>query len=419
MAGRKSRHSAGSLAVLALALLAVLFLLGFLLFVGRGARESTPELLERHAREGRLTAAESSPQTRTAPPEQPLPAATPLPAPEPEKQASSGFLLAAAGTVFVPRAVREFAFENGRYDFSTVFLGLGPSLTEADLSVLTLETVTDERQPYDGVNAPPALLDALRSSGVDLVSLGTEHALEKGWDALAVTQAELTTRSMAQVGIRTDEGSLPGEIFSVNGIRVALLGYTYLPEGTLASGQLASLDEDAMARDIATVRAQGAEVVIVMAHWGVKNRQETPQSVRRLARRLCEAGADIILGTHPNIVQPIERMTVTRNDGLAHEALAVYSLGSLLTDARAPENTAGLVVQVPVEYDSALRRVSIGEMRLLPTYVARQEEEGVLSWRVVEAEDETAISALNEQERAAARRAAALVRAEAEGGEVQ
>ena len=170
-----------------------------------------------------------------------------------------------------------------------------------------------------------------------------------------------------------------------------------------------------MVADIATARTLGADIVVLLPHWGVKNRSDTPESVRALAGRLASAGADVILGAHSGVVQGVERLMTRRADGREAETLVCYSLGNLLTDARAEENAAGLVLRIPIAYDTATRSVSLGEEQVIPTYVACQEEDGQSVWRVVEAENEAALSGLVEEERAAALRAARRVRRVTEG----
>ena len=110
-----------------------------------------------------------------------------------------------------------------------------------------------------------------------------------------------------------------------------------------------------------------------------------------MAATLAEAGADIILGTHPNVVQGTERLRVTRSDGLTYETVVCYSLGSLLTDARAVENTASMVVRLTVSYDPAVRRVSLGELACMPVYIARDRKDAQVIYRVVDTDNAAAV----------------------------
>ena len=129
-----------------------------------------------------------------------------------------------------------------------------------------------------------------------------------------------------------------------------------------------------------------------------------------MARTLAQAGADVILGTHPNVVQGTERLTVTRADGLEYDTVVCYSLGSLLTDARTEENTAGMVAHLKITYDPEARRVSLSTLARLPVYIARQAQDGRYVYRVVDVENAQAVSALDAQQAQAAYNAAELVR---------
>lgn len=424
---RRRGVSAGSLLMLAVTLLVVaaccIFLLGI---AGEDVYERTGALIRSLSERGFI-----APQGTQAPVAQdapPAPTATTPPAQPEDAQAAAGwaqigervasFSLAAAGTVCAPRAVRTAAQTGTGYDFNPVFAGLGNLMRDADLSLATLETLTaGEESGYGSYNAPPQLLDALRSAGVSVLSLATERALDKGYGGLELTQRELNTRSMLAAGADASGEGLNKRTLNINGVQVAVLAYAYglSDEGRTQTngderGALALLDEAGMVRDITNARLNGANVVIVMPHWGTKNRAETPDDVRTLAQRLAEAGADIILGAHPNVVQGTERLKVTRSDGLEYETVVCYSLGCLLTDAREAKNTAGMIARLTVRYDASTRRVELGELVSEPVYIACQQENGAAAYRVVDATDPAMTAALNDEERQAAALAAQSVR---------
>ena len=127
-------------------------------------------------------------------------------------------------------------------------------------------------------------------------------------------------------------------------------------------------------------------------------------------RRMAEAGADIILGTHPNVVLETERLRVTRADGLDYETVVCYSLGSLLTDAHAAENTAGMIAHLSVTYDPAVRCATLGELVCTPVYIARDRVDTATMYRVLDTDNMAALSALSAQEQRAAQEAAQAVR---------
>ena len=353
------------------------------------------------------------------------PAATPVPSPQTQTTAQptpvpekTTVTLAAAGTVYAPKAVRQSAQTGAeQYDFTPVFSALTPLLGAADLSIATLETTTAGRDKgFGNYNTPPQILDALRACGIDLISLATERALDKGYDGLSITAGELTSRGLFYAGVDPDGTGGGAAMVRVGGVQIAVLAYSY---GLSSEGNdktdadtrsvLAMIDAQRMSEDIARARMDGANLVVVLPHWGTKNKQTTPESVRALAKTLAQAGADVILGTHPNVAQGIERITTTRSDGLAYDTIVCYSLGSLLTDARAAENTAGMVVTIEATYDPAERRVTLGEPQVTPVYIARTRQSDEYVYRVVPARDAEALAALEESERTAAARAAEIV----------
>lgn len=419
--GRRPRISPGTLVMLILTAATLMGCVAFLMMIGgtgertmlpaRRISETTAKPLSQTATAGQETTAAVETPAATAP------TATDAPARE---QTVRSFTLAVAGTIYAPKAVRSGTqTETGEYDFAPVFAGLGDMLSGADLAIATMETLTaGEEKGYGNYNAPVQLIDALRRCGVDVVSLGTERALDKGYEGLRITTGELTARGIMHAGVQMeDERTTRTDLIGIQGIQVAVLAYTYgLSDEGKASATpdeqnvVATLDTQRMVQEIRQARADGANVVIVLPHWGTKNKQETPEELCAMAQTLAQAGADVILGTHPNVVQGTERLSVTRADGLEYDTVVCYSLGSLLTDARTEENTAGMVAQLRISYDPATRRVSLGTLACLPVYIARQKDDGQNVYRVIDVENAQALSSLDAGEQEAARRAAERVR---------
>ena len=351
------------------------------------------------------------------------PTVEPTPTVTPD-QSPKTITIAAAGTIYAPKAVRESAQEGmDHYDFTTTFEGLSGALAGADLSVVTLETTLAGREKgYGNYNTSPQLLDALRAVGVNFVSLATERALDKGYDGLDITASELTSRSLGYAGVYPDGVNTGAAMLNVGGVQVAVLAYTYglSDEGRERTkgdsrGVVALMETQRVMRDIAQARVDGANIVVVLPHWGTKNRAQTPDTVQTMAREMAQAGADVIFGTHPNVAQGIERLQTVRSDGLTYETVVCYSLGCLLTDARSSENTAGMAVNLTLIYDSNTRRAYPGEMKITPLYIASQRKDGKNVYRVVDAEDEQALSKLTIAEQQSAAQAALRVRQAVKG----
>lgn len=417
---KRRRISLGSIFMLLLTAAVVVGCAVFLsVLVGEDIYEKTGELIRSLSEQGLF---EQLPERAVPMQSEPAPAmiweeeataAPPAPTPTPAPQKST-ISIAVGGSVYAPKAVRESARSGRSYDFTPVFSGVSDVLSDADLAIVTLEmTAAGAAAGWDNYNTPAEILDALRGAGVDLFSLATEHVLDKGYEGLDLTVSELTGRGLAYAGVNPDGGSSGISMMRVGGIQIAVLAYTYglSSEGAAQTQSdkravVSLLDKDGMIRDIAQARVLGANLIIVLPHWGTKNKQETPENLRMLARELAEAGADIIIGTHPNVAQASERLQVKRADGLLYETVVCYSTGALLTDARTPENTASMIAQLNVTYDPMSRRTTLGSLDIVPVYIARQREEGNMVYRVINAQDETAIAGLTQAEQDAAREAA-------------
>ena len=418
---KKPGFSLGSIVMLLVTVFAVVGMAAFLMLIaGDDVYERTRTAFGLLAEQTETV----SPAPTDAPTLQPkpestrAPTASPSPTATPAEQPRS-IVIAAAGTIYAPKSVRESAQEGTEhYDFTTTFEGLSGALANADLSIVTLETLAAGREKgYGNYNTTPQIFDALRAVGVNFVSLATERALDKGYDGLDLTTGELTSRSMGYAGVYSDGTNTGAVMLRVGGVQVAVLAYSYglSDEGRERTrndsrGVVAMMDRQRVVRDITQARVDGANIVVVLPHWGTKNHAQTPDAVHAMALEMAQAGADVILGTHPNVAQGIERLQTVRSDGLTYETVVCYSLGCLLTDARNSENTAGMAVRLEMTYDPAARRASPGALQVTPLYIARQREDSGIVYRVVDAENGQALQSLTMSEQAAAAQAAKRVK---------
>lgn len=350
-------------------------------------------------------------KTTAAPTPTPQPHVTPTPAPT-----ARVVEIQAVGTIAAPKNVRQsvYASESKTYDFTEIFEGVRDTLVEGDLTIATVETTFAGKEAgYGSYNAPVQLLDALKTSGVDLLSLGTERALEMGYDGLMETISQVQSRGFMYAGAyerEEDVGS--AKIFQINDVQVAVLAYTYgLSDNSKDKTKKANrfsvptIDLETMKNDIVTARKAGAELVIVLPHWGTKNKEATNSDVYALAQSLADAGADIILGAHSNIVQGVEKLTAQRADGTTPDCYVAYSLGSFLTDSRDAANTAGVILSLRVEVDPVTRRLTITQPQYVPTYIRYFKDDGLYRYPIVKTTDEALRAQLSEKERKALEKA--------------
>lgn len=233
------------------------------------------------------------------------------------------------------------------FDFRPFLRDIKPFLA-GDLSIANLETPIDvlggneDITAYPRFNAPFEILEALKDAGFNHLMTANNHAFDRGIDGLIATVAHLERIGLTHTGMNIDEEAFnTPTILDVNGIQVGMLAYTHSVNGLeslipeemrpFALRQFRSYtmgDVPMMAEDIINLREAGAQLIIVSLHWGEEYVDTPTQMQQLIASELSEAGADVIMGHHPHVIQPIE--WYYRSDG--SRSLIIYSLGNFLAD---------------------------------------------------------------------------------------
>lgn len=240
--------------------------------------------------------------------------------------------LAFVGDVMVGRHVGEIIARQGMpYPFAQV----APILHSADLAFGNLEspltTAPRVAGGYD-LRADPSLAEAVAMAGFDILSVANNHATDNGRPGLLETMQVLADWGMASVGCGENLEAAQGPWRTeINGMRLAFFAYEGLHATYQASASAAGcmwLDPEAAGRAIAGARPD-SDLIIVSVHWGEEYHSLPNAYQRRAAQQLADAGADIIIGHHPHVVQPVEWV---QGKDRAHPTLVAFSLGNFLFD---------------------------------------------------------------------------------------
>jgi poly-gamma-glutamate capsule biosynthesis protein CapA/YwtB (metallophosphatase superfamily) len=256
--------------------------------------------------------------------------------------------VAAGGDVLGDRGVGVFMDKSGG---EPVFAQVKPLLDSAQLAFINLEGPISEKgtraswKEYT-FRARPALLDGLLSGGVDIVSLANNHSMDYGASALLDTIARLDEAGIYHAGAGADAAaaSAPTLIKTAAGT-VAVVAITdIIPGGFAAGPDNAGVNVTTPDRKklLATVAAadKKADFVIVSLHWGIEYKPHAGQEQRKLAHQLVDAGADLILGHHPHVIQGLE---------LYRNRLIAYSFGDFVWDHYSRETGETFVLQVAIQ----------------------------------------------------------------------
>jgi poly-gamma-glutamate synthesis protein (capsule biosynthesis protein) len=254
--------------------------------------------------------------------------------------AKATLVITAIGDVMMPGSIQA-AVSKHEKNYDILFEKIADDLAAADITFANLETPVDHTAAvagYPAFNARPELLSALKKAGVDIVSLANNHARDAGADGLLRTLQNIEAAGLVVAGAgRTRVESLAPSYLSSQGVMTAFLAYTYstnrgLPKkrkGAPAVNMLRSGSREDLAAAIIQVKQARthADLVVVSLHWGDEYTIVPTPWQKQAAVELVEAGADIILGHHPHVLQPIE--TYKAMDG--RQTVIAYSLGNFIS----------------------------------------------------------------------------------------
>lgn len=272
--------------------------------------------------------ASSSTPTAALPTETPAPTATPTPAPR------WPVTLAAVGDIMLARSVADWITEESP---DGPFEHVRDLLLTADLTAGNLETAISDRgrpEPKSYTfRAPPLAARGLALAGFDVVALANNHTLDYGTEALFDTVEVLDEAAVANVGAGSNDAEAYAHVVvEREGVRVAFLSYAEVPNeagysmtrwtATAGTPGIAWVDDERVAAGVARARAE-ADLVAVFFHFGNEGWSSPSARQRQVARAAIDAGANLVLGTHPHVLQEVEEYG---------GGLIAYSLGNFVFD---------------------------------------------------------------------------------------
>ncbi|MBX2966999.1 MAG: CapA family protein [Cyclobacteriaceae bacterium] len=237
----------------------------------------------------------------------------------------------------------------GKYDYTDCFRFLKPYFQSADLTIGNLE-LTLGGKPYTGYpqfSAPDELVYALKDVGVDVLVTANNHSVDRRKKGLERTIRVLDSLGIPHTGTFTDTVERMNDyplIIHRNGFRLALLNYTYGTNGIpVTKPNIVNLiDTVVMKKDLAKAKKLNPDATIVIMHWGNEYQSQPTKQQRQLAALCFKHGAQLVIGMHPHVLQPMEQ-NVEKNQ------LVVYSLGNFVSGQRQRNRDGGAMLQVDLK----------------------------------------------------------------------
>ena len=278
---------------------------------------------------------------------------------------------------------------DGTYDFHENFEYVKPWLKQADLVLGDFEGTVNKDHYLAGYplfNAPGEVMDAIKDAGYQVLDLAHNHILDSQIEGVVSTADAIEKAGMTPIGVYTHEprDKAPIVIKEVNGIKVALLAYSYGFNGIEQSisqedynRYLSDLDEDKMKAEIERAEKE-ADITIIMPQMGVEYQIEPTEEQKKLYHKMIDWGADIIFGGHPHVVEPAE--TVEKN---GDKKLIIYSMGNFISNQRietmqdvenAKWTERGVLMDVTIKKKSG--KTTIETAQAHPSWVSRTPKGG-------------------------------------------
>lgn len=338
-------------------------------------------------------AAQDPPAVVSVPEELPEETETPVEVPpepsEPEPPAPTTATLAVCGDAMSHMPITNDAWDGEKYDYVRVMSGAKSYVEAADYAVVNLETTFAGGPKYSGYpafNSPDDMARGLKDLGFDLCLTANNHSLDKGWSGLSRTLDVLDDVGLAHVGTSRSQEERDANLVvaDVGGISVAFLGYTYGTNGIPVSKDhpycinifntdylsgLRTPDKDRLTADLEQAKAANADLIAVMIHWGVEYQTKQNAYQEELADFLFANGADIILGGHSHVPQPMELRTL--EDG--RQGFVCYSLGNFISSQNDEYTDTTAVLTLELTRDNENGETQVTGYSYAPMYMLDRE----------------------------------------------
>ena len=311
---------------------------------------------------------------------------------ETKKEDKSEVKILAMGDMIFHQPIVKNYRSNDTYDFAPIFANISADINEADLALANFEGSVNSNRKLSGFplfNFPKETIYSLKNVGFDALSTANNHALDTGLDGIGETISHIKESGMKNFGTLTEDGD-KGIIIEKNGIKIGLISFTDTLNGmdSLMRGKEYSVNTFAqdVKSDIQNLK-DNSDIVIVYPHWGNEYQLVPNERQIFLKEMLLEAGADIILGSHPHVLQRYEV-----EDKNNKKYFTIFSMGNALSNQRVenlkkPGVDTGVLIKLVIEKDNISGETKLKEYGVYPTYVNRYRANGKLNYDLVKLED--------------------------------
>lgn len=302
------------------------------------------------------------------------------------------------------------------YSFDNNYNYVSKYIQKADLAIANLETtLAGDSIPYSSYptfNTPDALADALKNAGVDIISTINNHTFDKNDLGVERTLSILKSKNLDVIGTISNALDKNYLIKEVNEISIGITAFSY---GEIRDGNkflngikvsdnskdklnvfdMTNVDNAFNTINNTLKNINNTDIQVLVIHWGEEYRRTPSEFQTKLAQKLCDSGVDIIIGSHPHVVQPVDMITSTDGN---NETLVIYSLGNFISNQRrellgTPFTEDGLMVDIEITKDN--EKTFISKVNCIPTWVNKYNQNGNIVYEVLPITEKENFSSLD------------------------
>lgn len=323
--------------------------------------------------------------------------------------------LSSVGDILIHNTVYMAAYDakNNTYDFKPQFAGVKKYLEKSDITIANLETTLAGKERgysgYPAFNSPDEIVDALKDSGVDVLTAANNHRVDTGEKGFFRTVKTVKDKGLDIIGVKSSTEEKSYVIKDIKGIKIGIANFTYetspsngfktlngiaVPktvEPLIDMVDLSKLDETykTLENRVAEMKANGAEVLVFCMHWGNEYQRMPSKEQELTAKKLSDLGVDIILGGHTHVLEP---MDFIHSDISKKDTFIIYSQGNFISDQRLEtinnrNSEDGIIVNVGIKKTFKNNKIEITFADYMPTWVNKKTVNNNLFYEVIPTED--------------------------------
>lgn len=280
------------------------------------------------------------------------------------------------------------------YNFSYVFEDIKEYVSSADIAIGNLETTFAGSEKgysnYPRFNTPEQLATNLKDFGIDILSTANNHSLDTNYAGLVSTLNYLDEAGISHTGTnRSLEEQNTILIKEVNNIKIAFLSFTYGTNGiTIPADKnycINLIDENLILNQLNLAKQANPDLICVSMHWGIEYETHQNETQENLANFLFQNGVDVILGSHPHVLQPMEKRSIVLSDGTPKECFVIYSFGNFMSAQTQKNTRSSIILNIDICKNGESNKTSIENISYVPIYMYKASS-GSQKYRILDIE---------------------------------